>query len=161
MYGTATERRADPRWEDAVLCLNSLGIGPKFAAAAPFQQQAASPQDRPPKYAPVHGPHDAAWVIGEWLIERLATRGIDELVAGAGREFDAAFEDTDLEIERSDQVLTFLVFYLTSPFGTKSRELTPLFSIAFEIWMDRFDRPALAYLHAVRDICVDFEQTDA
>ncbi len=145
-------------WSGAIVRINALGFGEHMTAAVPFGDHTSPTRIAQPFLKSAHGPSDAAWIIAERLNDELLSKGLDDLVDSADSEFDAAFDDSMYELDRTDQFLTWLVLYLTSPFGTKARDMMPIFSISFEIWLKRIDPKLLSRLLDFREICVEYER---
>ena len=144
-------------WSGAVQRINELGFGPKMTAAIPFSDHTSPTRIDQPFLKSAHGPSDAAWIIAEWLLDELAGHGIFDLIESGEHEFIRAFDDSVYELDRPDQFLSWIVLYLTTPFGQRSTEMMPFFSIAFEIWLQQTDPNLLARLHQARQICVEHE----
>jgi len=130
-----------------------------MTAAVPFEEDPSSARRSQPFLKSAYGPSDAAWFIAEWLMDELANKGILDLIECYQPEFQAAFADSDYDIEPTDQFLTLMVLYLMSPFGTRLRQQTPFFSIAFEIWLGKVDPLVLSALADARQICFQYERS--
>ncbi|MEM6498770.1 MAG: hypothetical protein AAF709_18885 [Pseudomonadota bacterium] len=145
-------------WSSAIVRINALGFGEQITAAVPFGDHTSPTRIAQPFLESAHGPSDAAWIVAERLNDELLTSGLEDLVESADGEFAAAFDDSMYELDRTDQFLTWLVLYLTSPFGTKARDMMPIFSISFEIWLNQVDPKLLSRLLDFRQICVEYER---
>ena len=135
-----------------------MGLGEQMTAAEPFGDHTSPTRISQPFLKSAHGPSDAAWIVAERLNDELLDDGLFDLIASADNEFESAFGDSMYELSRTEQFVTWLVLYLTSPFGTKARDMMPFFSIAFEVWLRRKDPHLLSRLIDFREICVDYER---